>query len=309
MSEPSAVTVGTFDGVHRGHQEVLDELVSVARERGERSVLVTFDPHPVKIVRPVDAPQLLTTPHEKEEIIAQYGIDVIAHVRFTYELSQYEPERFVREILIGRYGLSHLVIGYDHGFGRGRRGDVETLKRIGAEIGFEVDIVKPYRLNGDNVSSSKIRKALLHGDVVSAAAGLGRAYSLRGTVVRGDGRGRELDMPTANLEVADPDKLIPLEGIYAVRANGRPGVAHLGPRPTFEQALPSIEVHLFDFSGDLYGQMLKVEFVDRIRGIERFDSMAELAAAMRNDGQAARRILSGGGAGGGAGAGNDAVRG
>src|SRR5688572_6268616 len=146
LTERSAVTVGTFDGVHRGHQEVLDELVTVAREREERSVLVTFDPHPLKIVRPNEAPKLLTTPAEKEAIIEQYGIDLIAHLPFTYELSQYPPERFVSEILVGRFGLAHLVIGYDHGFGRGRSGDVETLKQIGQTMGFEVDVVEPFQV-------------------------------------------------------------------------------------------------------------------------------------------------------------------
>lgn len=294
MSERSAVTVGTFDGVHLGHQEVLTELLRVARERKERSVLVTFDPHPLKVVRPKDAPKLLTTPAEKEAIIAGYGIDVVAHVPFTYELSQYEPARFVREILIGQYGLAHLVIGYDHGFGRGRSGDVETLRQIGAKIGFEVDVVEPYQLAGDNVSSSKIRSALVRGDVVAAAAGLGRPYSLSGRVIRGDGRGTaELDMPTANLEIGNPDKLVPLDGIYAVRADSYEGVAHIGPRPTIPGAPPAIEVHLLGFSGNLYGRMLTIEFFERIRGIEKFESMTALADAMHADAAEARRVFTG----------------
>lgn len=291
MTERSAITVGTFDGVHFGHHKVITELLRVARERNERSVLVTFDPHPLYIVRPAEAPKLLTTRAEKETLLAAYGIDYVAFVPFTRELSQYDPPQFVREILIERFGLAHLIIGYDHGFGRGRSGDVETLRQIGAEIGFEVDVVEPHQAQGANVSSSKIRAQLLAGDVVSAAAGLGRAYSLSGNVVRGDGRGRELGMPTANLEVADPDKLIPLDGIYAVRVGGRGGVMHIGPRPTFEGALPTLEVHIFDFSGDLYGESLTVEFVERIRGIEKFSSLTDLAAAMQADAAAARRIL------------------
>lgn len=289
--EASAVTVGTFDGVHRGHQEVLDELCTVARERGERSVLVTFDPHPLKIVRPDEAPKLLTTPAEKEAIIAQYGIDLVAHVPFTHALSQYPPERFVTEVLMRQYGLKHLVIGYDHGFGRGRSGDVDTLREIGDRLGFEVDVVPPYTLNGENISSSKIRGALLAGDVKAAQAGLGRPYSLTGTVVRGEGVGGPgLGMPTANIEIGDADKLLPLDGIYAVRWGTHGGVAHLGPRPT-TGAAPSIEVHLFDFSGDLYGSRLEIAFVERIRGIEKFDGMDQLRTAMHGDAAAARKIL------------------
>jgi riboflavin kinase / FMN adenylyltransferase len=292
LTERSAVTVGTFDGVHRGHQEVLDELVTVARERGERSVLVTFDPHPLKIVRPADAPKLLTTPAEKEAIIAQYGIDLIAHLPFTYELSQYPPEQFVSEILVGQFGLAHLVIGYDHGFGKGRSGDVETLKQIGQTMGFEVDVVEPFQVDGENISSSKIRAALSRGDVKAAAHALGRPYSLSGTVIRGEGIGGPgLGMPTANIELPDTDKLLPLDGIYAVHANGMAGVAHLGPRPSIPGAAASIEVHLFDFSGDIYGRRIQVDFRERIRGIEKFESMPELAAAMRADALEARRIL------------------
>ncbi len=289
----SAVTVGTFDGIHRGHQQVLAELLRVARDRRERSVVVTFDPHPLRIVRPHEAPRLLTTRAEKEALFAAYHIDVIAFVPFTHELAQYDPARFVNEILIGHFGLAHLVIGYDHGFGKGRSGDVEMLRKIGAQKGFEVDVIEPFQADGENVSSSKIRSKLLAGDVVGAAHGLGRPFSLTGTVVKGDGRGKDLGMPTANLEVAEPEKLIPLEGIYAVRAQGRPAVMHIGPRPTIPGANPSLEVHIFDFSGDLYGQALTVEFHKRIRGIEKFESLEELAAAMQEDARVARKVFAG----------------
>jgi riboflavin kinase / FMN adenylyltransferase len=283
----SVITVGTFDGVHRGHQAVIAELLRVARDRRQSSVLVTFDPHPLYVVRPEAAPKLLATRSEKEVLLAAHDIDHVEFVPFTHELSQYDPKRFVGEILVGQFGLAHLVIGYDHGFGRGRSGDVETLRRIGGEIGFEVDVVAPFEVDGEQVSSSKIRARLLEGDLAYAEHALGRRYSLSGQVVRGDARGRDLGMPTANLSLEDPAKLVPFEGIYAVSANGLPAVMHIGPRPTFEGAAPSLEVHVLDFEGDLYGQMITVEFYERIRGIAKFDSVQLLEAAMQADAQAA----------------------
>jgi len=294
---PAVVTVGTFDGVHRGHQQVLHALHRVAVERGERSVLVTFDPHPLRIVRPEAAPPLLTTPAEKLEILAQFDVGRVALLRFTRELAAYTPREFVERILIARLGMRHLVIGYDHGFGRGRSGDVDTLREIGREIGFGVDVVEAVSDGVDAISSSLIRSRLADGDVATAAAALGRPYSLTGTVVRGEGQGRKLGFPTANIDVAHPDKLVPHEGIYAVRAVLRDrfidGVLHLGPRPTFAGLPPSIELHLFDFADDIYGRRVRVEFVERIRDIAHFPSVGELVRAMEADCAQARSLLAG----------------
>lgn len=295
MSARSVVTVGTFDGVHRGHWEVLRALSSAARARSALSVLVTFDPHPLRIVRPEAAPPLLSTPAEKMEILAQAEIDRVAFLRFTKELAAFTPEQFVEEILIGRFHMEHLVIGYDHGFGRGRSGDVDTLKQIGAQMGFGVDVVAPVDDGAEPVSSSRIRHALQEGDVAAAARGLGRPYSVTGTVVRGEGAGRKLGFPTANLDVGSSDKLIPHEGIYAVRAALRDrivdGVLHLGPRPTFAGLPPSVELHIFDFDGDLYGRRIRVEFVERIRDIAAFASVDALVRAMEADCEEGRRLL------------------
>ena len=290
----SVVTVGTFDGVHRGHQMVLRTLKERAHELGLASVVVTFDQHPLNVVRPEQAPKVLTTREEKEEILGRFGLDRIHILHFTRELSQYPPERFVREILIGELGMQHLVIGYDHGFGKGRSGDVETLRRIGAEEGFGVDVVPPFDVGGEHVSSSRIRALLAEGQIEEASHALGRAYSIRGRVVKGDGWGRRLlNMPTANLALDDPHKLLPLAGVYAVTVDEQPGVMHVGPRPTFEGASPTLEVHLLDVERDLYGQTLTVEVEARIRSIEKFPSTEALAAAMRADTEAARRILAG----------------
>ncbi|HWV58854.1 MAG TPA: bifunctional riboflavin kinase/FAD synthetase [Longimicrobiales bacterium] len=303
----TVVTVGAFDGVHRGHWAVLQRVRAHALESGRRSVLVTFDPHPLRVVRPEAAQPLLTTLREKKEILAESGLGIAVILAFTPELSQYSPERFVDEVLIGRLGMAQLVIGFDHGLGRGRSGDPETLRRLGALRGFDVEVVPATQVDGDIVSSSSVRRALMAGDVERAAAGLGRPYSLRGRVIRGDGRGRELGFPTANIHVAEPDKLIPHAGIYAVRvairgdhrvppqAPARFGVLHLGPRPVFPGATPTIEVHVLDFDGDLYGREVHVEFCSRIRDVEAFSGVSELVRAIERDCATARELFAGGG--------------
>jgi len=293
----AVVTVGTFDGVHRGHWTVLQEIRKRARAADRRSVLVTFDPHPLRIVRPEIAPALLTTPIEKKEILAESGLDYAVFLKFTPELQQYSPERFVEEILWERIGAQELVIGYDHGFGRNRSGDVDTLREVGARLGFEVDVVGPVHADEAPISSTRIRAAVTEGRVAAAARGLGRPYALRGVVVRGDGRGARIGFPTANLTGFGTDKLLPDSGVYAVRAWSRrhgvlPGVIHLGPRPTFPGASPSVEVHLLDVDMDLYGERLRIDFVDRIRGVEAFPSAEALVRQMEQDVAKARQILS-----------------
>ena len=292
----AVVTVGTFDGVHRGHIEVLTRLDLAASQHDARSVLVTFDPHPLRIVRPEAAPPLLTTPAEKIEILAQTQLDRVVFLHFTPVLASYEPREFVEQILIGRLGMRHLVIGYDHGFGRGRSGDVDTLRSIARDVGFGIEVVAAVESDGEHVSSSRIRRLLQQGDVREAALALGRHYSLTGSVIRGEGQGRKLGFPTANLGVAHAEKLVPHEGIYAVRAALRDrfvdGVLHLGPRPTFAGLPPSVELHLFDFDADIYGERVAVRFVDRIRDIARFDSVDALVRAMERDCDEARRLLT-----------------
>ncbi len=296
----AAITVGTFDGVHRGHWSVLQRLCAVASAEGLLSVLVTFDPHPLKIVRPEVAPRLLTTPNEKKEILTLAGLDYAVFLNFTRSLSLYLPEEFVRDVLLARFGLRHLVVGYDHGFGRDRSGDVETMLRIGADLGFAVEVAGPVLMNDDAISSSLIRTALEEGEVERAARGLGRPYSLTGVVVHGEGRGRTLGFATANVNLGHGDKLLPREGIYAVRAAFRTyqgaGLLHLGPRPTFRGSPPSIELHLLDFEGDLYGEQLRVEFLTRLRDVLPFASAAELVEQMRRDREAAEDYFRQGGA-------------
>jgi riboflavin kinase/FMN adenylyltransferase len=287
----AAITVGTFDGVHRGHWAVLQRLCEVARQDDLHSVLVTFDPHPLKIVRPEIAPRLLTTPNEKKEILSLSGIDYAVFLSFTRSLSLYLPEEFVRDVLLDRFRLKRLVVGYDHGFGRDRSGDAETMREVGARFGFDVEILGPALMNDETISSSRIRKALQAGDVELAARGLGRPYSLTGVVVHGEGRGRTLGFATANVAVGHGDKLLPRDGIYAVSAASRshhgPGLLHLGPRPTFRGSPPSIELHLLNFDGDLYGELVQVAFLARLRDVQPFASASQLVEQLKRDREAA----------------------
>lgn len=296
----AVVTIGTFDGIHLGHVAVLERVRKEAAERGAASVLVTFEPHPIAVLRPEAAPRRLTTYDEKRVLLARAGLDYVVFLRFSRALAELSPRRFVEEILIGRLGLHHLIIGYDHRLGRDRSGDPEALRVLGEELGFTTEIVPAVLLGGEPVSSTSIREALQKGAVREAARELGRPYSFQGEVVRGDGRGRSLGFPTANIRVADTEKLLPLEGIYAVHATiageMREGVLHLGPRPTFPGASTSVELYLLDFEGDLYGQWLEVAFCERIRKVRAFATISALVEAMGEDCAAARAIFAAGSA-------------
>ncbi len=292
----SVVTVGTFDGVHLGHRAVLDEIGLRACRRGLHSVLVTFDRHPLTVVRPGAAPALLTTPDEKKEILSQSGLDYVAFLPFNRALSMLEPEAFVRRILAERFRVRELVIGYDHGFGRSRSGDIELARRLGVELGFAVDVVDAVTVEGRSVSSSTIRRLVADGRVQEAAAMLGRPYSFRGPVVHGLGRGHELGFPTANIPAPEGDKLLPCQGIYAVRASLRTeirnGLLHIGPRPTFAGSPPSIELYILDFDREIYGENVRVEFLERLRDVRPFDSAEALVAQMRRDETIARAFFA-----------------
>ena len=300
----TVATVGTFDGIHRGHRAVLTEVVRRGRAAGRPSVLVTFEPHPLEVVNPSAAPRLLTLPDEKRVLAVALGIERVEVIAFTPELARLGPEDFVRGVLRARFDMNELVLGYDHGFGRGRSGDVELVRRLGREDGFAVEVVAAVTDNGQPISSSLIRTAVAHGDLTSAARGLGRPYSLRRVVERGAGRGRTIGVPTINLTSPDPRKLLPPDGVYAVRvilpgkgegekeaAYG--GMMNQGARPTFGVHARGLEIHLFDFSGDLYDTTVTVEWIRRLRDTQTFPSRQALVDQIERDAVAARSVLNG----------------
>lgn len=294
----TVVTVGSFDGVHLGHRAVLQEIARRARATDRTAVLVTFDPHPLVVVNPAAAPPLLTTGAERREILATTELNWVVFLHFTPGLAEMAPERFVQDILRDRYGMRELVIGPDHGFGKGRRGDVELLRALGREMGFTVDVVDPVSRDGAGgaVSSTRIRRAIMGGDLAGAARMLGRPYQVSGRVGRGAGRGRTIGVPTINLADLSPRKLLPPDGVYAVRVEWKGGVAggmmNQGPRPTFGEPGRVLEVHLFDFERDLYDEWVRVEWVRRLRPTRTFGSMEELRRQLADDREQAVAALA-----------------
>ena len=290
----ATVTVGTFDGVHLAHRAVLDETVRRATAAGQQSVLVTFEPHPLEVVRPARAPALLSTPLERRAALAETGIGHVLVLAFDAAMAALPPERFVREMLMARTQMRELVIGYDHGLGRDRTGDVDSLRAIGEAEGFSVTVVPPVEVDGVRVSSSVIRQAITEGDLGLAARLLGRPYRVSGPVVPGERRGRVLGVPTINLEVP-PRKLLPPDGVYAVRVEWRDGVAggmlNQGPKPTFGEGRRTLEAHLFGVARDLYGEWVRIEWVTRLRDVQRFGSPAELVEQLERDRSAATAAL------------------
>jgi len=308
----AVVTVGTFDGVHRGHQAVLAEVTRRAKAGTRKSVLVTFEPHPLAVVNPAAAPKLLSLPEEKREIVRAAGVAEFVLMPFTPAVAQLDAEAFVQR-LCDEYAMRELVMGYDHGFGRGRAGDVELVQRLARDKKFAVAVVDAVRDDGQPISSTLIRTALAHGDLDAAARWLGRRYGIRGTVVRGAGRGRTIGIPTINLASPDPRKLLPPDGVYAVRVrilesgtgileSGTRilapdskilgGMMNQGPRPTFGEQARTLEIHLLDFDGELYGETVNVEWVGRLRDVQAFSSREALVAQLERDRQAARATLN-----------------
>jgi riboflavin kinase/FMN adenylyltransferase len=290
---PCVVAQGTFDGMHLGHQAVIRRAVERARDLGVPAVAVTFDPLPMAVLRPADAPPEILPLEERLEAIAAVGPATALVIRFDPEFSRVEAEPFVRDVLIGLLRAREVVVGFNHTFGRGARGTPELLRKLAAPLGIGVHVVEPLTVGGVTVSSTAVREALRQGDVESAAALLGRPYGIRGRVTRGAMRGRTLGFPTANLAPDGPVLLA--SGVYAARAEWDGGsasaVVNVGIRPTFGESALVIEAHLLDVSVDLYDRRLTLSFLARIRDEMKFPSLDALRARIGQDVALARKVL------------------
>lgn len=290
-----ALTIGNFDGVHRGHQALFQRIKEWARKLNGESVVMTFHPQPLQVLAPETGPPLITLHERKLELIASCGIDVTIVIPFDRKFSQISAPSFVKDILVDKIGVKAMIVGYDYRFGHGRHGDIDFLRQMGDEHGFIVDIVSGVQVEDMVVSSTLIRQLILGGDLKEAGRLLGRPYEVSGTVITGRRRGgRLLGFPTANIRLTG--QACPRPGVYAVEAevNGSSygGAANLGYNPTFGDDELSLEVHILDFDKDIYGSPISVRFIDRLRDEVRFSGVEELVRQIRKDVEKARQILA-----------------
>jgi riboflavin kinase/FMN adenylyltransferase len=290
----TAVTIGNFDGVHRGHMEIFRHLISRGAQRDLESVVVTFEPHPLKVLSRDATPPMITTFDQKVALIGSAGVDYLVVVPFTAEFARMTADDFVRNMLCDSLGMRHIVIGHDYAFGRGREGNYATLERIGAESGFTLEDMEPIGEDGIVFSSSLARRLIASGDMEGAAGVLGRYHMIAGTIVHGRDIGRSLGFPTAN--IATRNELLPSDGVYAVMASVDgtlvKGACSIGLNPTFEGGSRTIEVFLLDFDDQIYGREIVVCFVQRLRDILKFSDSSELVGAISRDVQHTREILA-----------------
>jgi riboflavin kinase/FMN adenylyltransferase len=287
------LTLGNFDGVHCGHQQILRRLVERARNLNGQAIVLTFHPHPATVLAPEHVPKLITDWRARVELIAAFGVDAIIMQHFTATFSAITAEDFVRRFLVDGLGVRAVVVGHRVSFGHNRGGHATTLRQLGVKYRFAVEVIGPVEVGGHLVSSSTVRRAISHGELERAKLLLGRTPSVGGRVTHGHHRGKGLGFPTVNLRIGG--LVLPPDGVYAVRVRvhgvWRPGVTNLGFNPTFPQHERSLEAHIFDFDGDLYGQRVEIAFVQRLRGEEKFPTPQALAQQIARDVEAARQAL------------------
>lgn len=291
------LTIGTFDGVHQGHQEIINHIKSTADEIGGESIILTFHPHPRLVINPNDTSlKLITTLEEKIDLLAHYGVDNLIVAPFSKAFSQISAEAYVKDFLWKNIHPKVVVIGYDHRFGNNREGGIELLQQMAPDLGFEVQEIEKQTVDNIDVSSTKVRNALLQGDIAKANTLLGHLFSVQGTVVKGAQRGRLLGYPTANIDLGNANKLVPKTGVYTVRVhhNGTilGGMMSIGFNPTFNGQEQTIEVYIFDFDQDIYGQQIKVEFLAYLRPEAKFENVEALIEQMHQDGIESKKILT-----------------
>ncbi len=294
----AAITIGNFDGVHIGHQALFHEVIEQADAMGGTSVAMTFEPHPIRVLKQNGHPPLITLYEQKIELMSAIGLDVVIALPFTRDFAAWSAERFVKELLVERIGMKVIVVGKDYTFGRGREGNVDLLKSYGREFGFAVwvlDWIAAPKKDLGRISSTRVRDLVMEGRMEDAKKLLGRYYQIRGRVAEGRDRGGKLlGFPTANIELVD--ELCPKTGIYAVTVEVRQekykGVANIGYSPTFDDHLFTVEVYILDFDEKIYGEKIRINFIQRLRDEEKFSSLAELSAQIRKDVERARELVS-----------------
>ena len=290
------VTIGTFDGVHIGHQKIIQRLINVGKEKGLKSVVLTFFPHPRMVLHKNSDLKLLNTIDEREAILTSLGLDQMVIKTFTKEFSNLSAHEFVKKVLVESLHAKYIIIGYDHQFGKGRSANIDDLKIFGTEFGFDVEEISAQDVEDVSVSSTKIRTALQEGDIATANSYLGYPYFLSGMVVKGKGLGKQIGFPTANIKVAEDYKLIPKDGVYVVKASIKNyavlGMMNIGTNPTVKGSQHSIEVHLFDFDSDIYDETIKIEFLERLRDEHKFESLELLKQQLNKDRVNSKKILN-----------------
>ena len=291
----SILTIGTFDGVHIGHQKIIERLNQIKSDSGDASVILTFFPHPRRVIHLSHEIKMLNTIDEKIQLLNKFGLDHLVIEPFTKEFSQLSALNFVRDILVNQLNVKDLVIGYDHHFGKNREGNFEQIQEFGALYDFDVEEISAQEIEDVSVSSTKIRKALEAGDLEKANAYLGYSYLLSGEIVKGKGLGRKINFPTINLSIKEDYKLIPKTGVYIVKTTIDHkdvfGIMNIGFRPTIDGKHQTIEVHLLDFYGDLYGVKMQIEMLKRLREERKFDSIESLSQQIKIDEEFARKWL------------------